>query len=144
MALPLLRYALWALGLAAVAIGLSIFLLGSEPTARAFVNVLRVVMPVAEDVRGLAEADADSELRFYAVFWIAYGIILIGTARNLLATLWRVPWLAGLFFAGGVGRVLSYLAIGAPHPLFVTLMVVELVSPAAVIGLWVLARPKAV
>lgn len=143
MALPLLRYALWALGLAAVAIGLSIFLLGADATARASVNVLRVVMPVADDVSGLAEPDADSELRFYAVFWIAYGITLIGTARNLLATLWRVPWLAGLFFAGGVGRVLSYLAVGAPHPLFLTLMVVELVLPAVFIGFWYFARAKA-
>ncbi len=143
MALPLLRYALWALGLAAVAIGLSIFLLGADATARASVNVLRVVMPVADDVIGLAEPDADSELRFYAVFWIAYGITLIGTARNLLATLWRVPWLAGLFFAGGVGRVLSYLAVGAPHPLFLTLMVVELVLPAVFIGFWYFARAKA-
>lgn len=71
----------------------------------------------------------DSEMRFYAVFWFSYGLILIWVARGLSQRIQFVPVLAALFFAGGVGRVLSQLIVGLPHPAFTVLMAFELILP---------------
>ena len=62
------------------------------------------------------------------------------TARDLVARLSLVPWLAGVFFVGGVGRALSYAAVGAPHPFFLLLMALELTTPLLLAGLWLGAR----
>ena len=56
-------------------------------------------------------------------------MLLLWVARNIFAQLRRVPILMGLFFMGGVGRALSHLFVGAPHPAFTVLMVGELVVP---------------
>jgi hypothetical protein len=82
----------------------------------------------------------DSELRFYAPFWGAYGIALLAVARDLAQLSRWVLWLALLFFVGGLGRVISYLAIGAPHPFFQALMVIELVTPPLLVALWLGGR----
>src|SRR6267142_3049818 len=78
-------------------------------------------------VTGAWPPTMDSELRFYAALWGAYGFILIAVARNLRAMLHYVPLLAATFFVGGAGRALSYFQVGPPHPFFVLLMVIELV-----------------
>jgi Domain of unknown function (DUF4345) len=78
----------------------------------------------------------DSELRFYAVLWGAYGIVTIRTARGLPQGLNRVPWLALVFLLGGIGRALSLFSVGTPHPFFTTLMVIEIALPIALVGLW--------
>jgi hypothetical protein len=85
---------------------------------------------------GPFSATADSELRFYAPFWIAYGAILILTARDLRRLRARVPLLSGMFFAGGVGRAIAYWRAGPPHPAFVALMVIELILPLLFMLLW--------
>ena len=48
--------------------------------------------------------------------------------------------LAGLFFVGGLGRALSYAAVGAPHPAFVMQMATELILPPVFLALWQAAR----
>lgn len=82
----------------------------------------------------------DSELRFYAPFWMAYGLLLIATARKLNLHLSRVPLLSALLLAGGIGRSLAYVFTGPPHPAFVVLMIIEFVLPAIFIGLWAVVR----
>jgi len=55
----------------------------------------------------------------------------------------HIPLLMGLFFMGGVGRLLSYYATGEPHTLFTILMLVELILPIAILALWVsIGLPK--
>jgi hypothetical protein len=83
----------------------------------------------------------DSELRFYAPFWGAYGLVLLAIARDMSAKLRYVPTMALLFFVGGVGRGLSYISVGAPHPFFIALMAVELLLPLLFVALWRGARP---
>ena len=66
----------------------------------------------------------------------------IGTsARDYTGWAMRVPWLAAVFFVGGAGRAFSWLAVGAPHPFFLLLMMIELALPPLLVLLWWRARP---
>jgi hypothetical protein len=132
--------AFMALGVSAMAIGAAIFLFGAQPTADVFAAAF-AFLGGTEARPALGGADIDSELRFYAVFWIAYGAIVVATARRLDLHKARVPLLLALFFAGGAGRALGGGATGWPHPLFVSLMTIELVLPLALYALWRAARP---
>ena len=135
-----LRFCLALLGASAVGIALSIFLLGAEATAAMGERVFGWVAGGAGPAGEHWPATMDSELRFYAALWGAYGIVALRTAWKLPQTLDQVPWLIGVFFAGGVGRVLSRLSIGAPHPFFTALMAIELVLPLMMLGLWLGVR----
>jgi hypothetical protein len=129
-----------ALGVAAIAIGLSIFLYGASHTAQIAEWMYDRTVGGAAAPRETFGPIFESELRFYAPFWIVYGAILISTARNLPRRLGRVPGLSALFFAGGVGRALAWLQAGPPHPAFAMLMVSELILPLIFIILWQFAR----
>ena len=136
-----LQILLIALGAAAIAIGSSIFLIG--PTVTGATNeALFNAMTGGAAMSPPFTPTADSELRFYAPFWVLYGAVLVWVARGLAVRLSWVPGLAALFFAGGVGRLISLLAVGPPHPAFTMLMVIELVLPGVVLGLWALLRRR--
>ena len=139
----MLRFCLLALGISAIGIGASMMLLGPDATGRFFAGIVELVLQNNIELTGFTSADVDSELRFYAVFWIAYGVILVRTSRSSDLTTRTVPILVGLFFTGGVGRLLSFLSVGQPHTLFIALMIVELVLPVLMIILWQLGRRKA-
>lgn len=131
-----------ALGVAAIAIGAAIFIFGPQATANAFAAAMRFATGIST-TPDLAGADIDSELRFYAVFWIAYGAFVLRAAKpDRLRKGATVPLLLGLFFAGGVGRLLSFFAEGSPHPLFVALMAVELAAPPIILLLWRALPPR--
>lgn len=136
MTRSILAYALGGLGIAAILIGLSNWLLGPEATASFFFRLLASVDPSASAPARFGAADIDSELRFYAVFWIAYGVLLVDTARNLAARMDRAPWLLGAFFLGGVGRLASAVSVGPPNSLFTVLMAIELCLPPLLLALW--------
>jgi hypothetical protein len=124
------------LGASAVAIGAAIYLFGSAATADVtnvtFARLVGAVPPPPWP----REPTIESEFGFYAPFWVAYGVALIVTARDLPRARYRVPILAVLFFAGGVGRALAWLRAGPPQPAFVCLMVIELTLPLAFILCW--------
>jgi hypothetical protein len=129
------------LGTVAVVICLSIIILGPAVTAASSEAVFDALTGASHPKTGPWPPTMDNELRFYAPFWGAYGLVLLHIARTLPATLAWVPPTAALFFAGGVGRVISWYAVGAPHPFFVLLMVIELVLPVVFLALWRVARP---
>jgi hypothetical protein len=131
-----LQILLAALGVAAVAVALSILLLGAATTAAFTEAQFDALTRGHHPHTGRWPATMDSELRFYAPFWGAYGLLLLHVARGLPGKLSRVPPLAALFFAGGVGRAISYIAVGAPHPAFTLLMAIELVLPPVLLALW--------
>jgi hypothetical protein len=130
------------LGVTAIAICLSIVILGPSATAASSEALFDTLTGTPHSRTGAWPATMDSELRFYAPFWGVYGLILLHIARHLPARLGWVPPTAGLFFAGGVGRVLSYVAVGQPHPFFVLLMIIELVLPVIFFALWRAARAR--
>ena len=137
-----LRLLLAALGLVAVCICLSILLYGPADTANSFEALFNALTGLNYPVTGAWPPTMDSELRFYAALWGAYGFILIAVARNLRAMLHYVPLLAATFFVSGAGRALSYFQVGPPHPFFVFLMVIELVLPIIFLMLWFRVRSQ--
>ena len=138
--LATLRILLGALGVAAILICLSIVILGTQSTAwsaeRAYSALTHWPGPLSEPW----PATMDSELRFYAPFWGAYGFVLLRLAYEPSERIGWVPWLAALFFAGGLGRAISYLSVGPPHPFFVLLMAIELALPPVLVLLWLWVR----
>ena len=138
-----LRICLAILGVSAIAIALSIMILGAGATASLAESAFDAVSGWHGPPSGRWPATMDSELRFYAALWGAYGIIVLRAASGLPRTLPWAPWIAAVFFAGGLGRVLSRVRVGPPHPFFTLLMTLELTLPLSIAGLWLGGRSQA-
>jgi len=138
--IPALRVLHAVPGFAAIVICLSIVVLGPSGTAGFSEALLDRVSGSTHPSTGPWPPTTDSELRFYAPFWGAYGLVLLAVARDLPAKLRFVPPLAALFFIGGLGRAISYVAAGPPHPFFTLLMAIELILPVVFLALWRGAR----
>ena len=130
-----LRIAFSLLGVAALVVGGMIFAIGPDATGKIFAAVLRVALPGTPQLAGLVGADVDSEMRFYAVLWMAYGGVALWVARDLPKRMNLLRLMLGIFWLGGLGRVVSYFAVGAPHPLFLVLMWIEIALPLVLIAL---------
>lgn len=104
--------------------------------AIAIVTGVLVVVAGPSGIPGsnLASATVDNELRFFAVFWIAFGVIAIRVAPRVDVDTSTVRALALALFAGGVARAVSWLSAGEPHPLFAILMVSEVVGAPLVVA----------
>ena len=122
-----------------MAIGTAIVVFGINAVGQ-FFNALISILYNAGPLTELGAPNDDSELRFYSVFFVTYGVILFQTARDLARHGSRLPLLLGLFFLGGIARLLSYLTIGQPHALFMLLMIIELAMPPILYGLWRIGR----
>lgn len=123
-----LKFGLLFIGIAAIIIGLMFTALGVSTTGRIFNAILSVIHDGGA-IQGLDTPNADSELRFYSVIFIGYGIIMVQTAQNLSRHIARVPFLLLLFFGGGTARLISLIMTGPPHSLFILLMGIELILP---------------
>ena len=134
--IAILRVLLALLGVTAIAICLSIVFLGPSWTVGFFEAQFDWLTGSSHPPTGPWPATMDNELRFYAPFWGAYGLVLLAVARDLPNKLRLVPPLAALFFIGGVGRALSYVFAGPPHPFFTLLMAMELILPVVFLALW--------
>lgn len=130
-----LRIAFSLLGVAALVVGGMIFAIGPDATGKIFAAVLRVALPGTPQLAGLVGADVDSEMRFYAVLWMAFGGVALWVARDLPKRMNLLRLMLGIFWLGGLGRVVSYFAVGAPHPLFLVLMWIEIALPLVLIAL---------
>lgn len=71
----------------------------------------------------------DSEDRFYATLFLGFGLAVIWASRDLASRRGVYLFLMAVFFVGGVSRIISVLAVGWPHPLFIVLGAIELVLP---------------
>jgi hypothetical protein len=71
----------------------------------------------------------DSEDRFYAAFFLAFGVALIWCSLDLLKRGGAFRVLLVPFFIGGIARVISAALVRLPDPLFVALTAVELILP---------------
>lgn len=125
----ILKIAFSLLGLAALAIGGMIFVMGPQATGQIFVAAVRVVSPDVSPLIAMTGADIDSEMRFYAVLWMAYGAIALWVARALTQRIVLLRLMLCIFLLGGVGRAISFFVVGAPHLLFIVLMWIEIVLP---------------
>jgi hypothetical protein len=74
-------------------------------------------------------ATMDSEDRFYATLFGAYGAALLWCVRDIESKGTYVRLLALVFFIGGVARIVSILAVGVPNTFFIAMSILELVLP---------------
>ncbi|MPZ71317.1 MAG: DUF4345 domain-containing protein [Actinobacteria bacterium] len=75
---------------------------------------------------GEVSASVDSEMRFYAVWYVAVGVVALRAAPRIEESGAIVGGLAAAFGAAGLARALSWAMVGRPHFTTLVLMVVEL------------------
>ena len=115
-----LKYILYALALVVAITGLNVLFGGAS------------AIPGST---GGAEATVDNELRFFSVFWLAYGAFCFWVAQNIQAQYKFIPSIALVFFIGGLGRLISILSVGPPASVLIPAMILEFVIPIAIYGI---------
>jgi hypothetical protein len=114
-----LRAAVYAGGLIATAAGLD--------------TVVRGVRSLPGEGR-LAKPAVESELRFYAAFYAAYGLVALRVAPRADQDTTAVRALAGALFLAGMARIAGWRAAGSPHPAQLALLTIELTTPPLIIA----------
>jgi hypothetical protein len=101
-----------------------IAVLGVVPIATGLLAVIGG--PVAEPGGEVISPSLDSEYRFAHVIWIGAGVVLWWSLRRAAqrALVTRVVLLIAA--AGGIGRIISAVLYGLPHPVFIAAGCVEL------------------
>ncbi len=124
-----LKYVLYAISLVALVTGLNVLIGGASAIPGAL---------------GGVEATVDNELRFFSIFWIAYGAFCFWVAKNIKDQSVFIPVIAMVFFLGGVGRLMSMLLVGPPASILIPAMILELVLPMVIYALyWKLSKAPA-
>ena len=73
--------------------------------------------------------NADGTIRALAPLWLVFGVFTASIAFDLRRRIDFVPIVASIIFMGGVGRFISYVDVGSPHPVFFALLGVEIIVP---------------
>ncbi|WP_067863100.1 DUF4345 domain-containing protein [Nocardia shimofusensis] len=108
-----LRSLCWVMGVACLLIGIAHIVVG----------------PAAVPDTGSLTATDDSQNRFFGAIFAGYGLAWIWAARQSPIAGEAVRWLAGIFFVGGIARLVSIAAHGWPHGFVIVLTVLELALP---------------
>jgi hypothetical protein len=108
---------------------------------------LHTVIAGAKSLPGQKRANpaVESELRFYAAFYVAYGVVALRVAPRADRDTRTVRALAAALFLAGLARAYGWLAIRGPHRVQRRLLVIELAAPALITA-WqarVASRPGA-
>jgi Domain of unknown function (DUF4345) len=78
---------------------------------------------------GRVNATIDSDLRFYAVLFAAFGVGFVWAAMDLDRRATTANLLGLLFFLGGLARLLAWWQTGPPNWFYLAMIPVELVIP---------------
>lgn len=116
----------------------------SKKALQAFLSLIGIVAVVAGGATVLlgvgsvigaegGSAAIDSEIRFYAVWYVGAGLLLLRDVRRVETAAFTVRAVATLFFVAGCGRLISLATVGTPHRLTLVLMVIELLMPVVLI-----------
>jgi hypothetical protein len=82
----------------------------------------------------LANPVVESELRFYAAFYVAYGLVALRVAPRADRDTPGVRALAGALFLAGLSRIPGWRATGRPHRAQLALLVIELAGPPSIVA----------
>lgn len=85
---------------------------------------------------GTVNATMDSDLRFYSLLFLAYGLAFVWAARDIDRRATVINLLGALFFLGGLTRLLAWAASGAPTWFYIVMIPVELIVP--LVNYWAL------
>ena len=118
--------------------------LQSQRALRGFLTILGLVAvsaglyAVVTGVSGMpgdipAGVSVDSELRFFAVFYVAFGAVALWMAPRLESQRMLLRAWALTLFAAGLARVIGWLDEGRPDDLFMGLLIAELVIPLVIV-----------
>jgi hypothetical protein len=95
-----------------------------------FISMLHVALgPAAIPGSVPVNATMDSEDRFYATLFLAYGAVLVWCVREVEHKSKPVYFLALTLFTGGLARLVSMAAVGPPNAFFVAMTALELSLP---------------
>jgi len=105
-------------------------LLGLFGAIAIFIALAHIVLGPAS-IPGSVPVNAtmDSEDRFYAVLFMAFGIALLWCVKDVERKARVVYFLMATFLAGGVARLISITAVGPPNDFFLAMTALELVLP---------------
>ncbi|GAA5050035.1 DUF4345 domain-containing protein [Nocardia callitridis] len=78
---------------------------------------------------GSVTATIDSDMRFYAALFAAYGLAVVWCARDVETKATPINLLGLLFFVGGLARLLAWIISGQPNWFYVLMVPVELIIP---------------
>jgi hypothetical protein len=82
---------------------------------------------------GDVSAGVDSELRFYAAWYVVAGVLVLRAVRRVESEALVVRAVGAAFFLAGSARLLSLVTVGRPHPFALALMVLEFVIPVVIV-----------
>jgi hypothetical protein len=106
-----------------------LYLGGAVATAAGLHTVIAGARSIAGE--GAANASVESELRFYAAFYVAYGLAALRVAPRADQDGAAVRVLAGALFLGGLARAGGWRAVGRPHAGQRALLAIELAGAPA-------------
>jgi Domain of unknown function (DUF4345) len=109
-----------------------LFLGGAVATAAG----LHSVFAGAKSLPGQPPANpvVESELRYYAGFYVAYGLLTLRIAPRADRDTAAVRALAGTLLLAGLARAGGWIAVGPPQRLQRGLLVIELAAPPLIVG----------
>jgi len=98
-----------------------------------FIALLHIALgPAAIPGSIPVNATMDSEDRFYATLFLAYGVALLWCIKDIERKSQVIYFLMATFFVGGLARLVSVAAVGLPNDFFIILTGVELVLPLVI------------
>ena len=105
-------------------------LLGLFGVTAIFISLLHIILGPASIPGSIrVNATMDSEDRFYATLFFAYGVVLLWCIKGVESKARVVYFLMLTFFVGGLARIVSILAVGLPNNFFIAMTALELVLP---------------
>ena len=114
---------------------LQVFLASFGVTA-IFISLLHIVLgPACIPGSVPVNATMDSEDRFYATLFMAYGAALLWCVKGIERKNLYVKLLALVFFIGGLARIVSMVVVGLPNTFFIAMTFLELVLPFVMVFL---------
>lgn len=79
---------------------------------------------------GEVTASTDSQERFFSGLFAVYGVAWIWVARQSPIPAVAIRFLAAGLLVGGLGRAVSLVDKGQPHPFWIVMLAVEIAIPA--------------